>query len=150
MACWNKGADGFTYSSQNAGILKKHAIGPTVNRGPQSQQYIIKANIVSGFSIRGVRYVWADFKGCNFDNETPSSEADWREAWSLGKYTPSSTVIDTANDPFAGSLTDPFAGTQTLLDAANSFTNSDNTTRNLIIAAVAIGILTLVITINVK
>jgi hypothetical protein len=45
---------------------------------------------------------------------------------------------------------DPFEGTQTLIDQANSFSNSDNTTRNLIIAAVAIGILTLVITINVK
>lgn len=47
-------------------------------------------------------------------------------------------------------VTDPFEGTDYLVDQALAFTNSDNTTRNLIIAAVAIGILTLVITINVK
>jgi hypothetical protein len=112
--------------------------------------------------VKYQQYFWGHWSGPIYDRDRNSPT--FGELLSIGEFEKTSTAQESnwngcnynaPRDERTGAspdttVLDPFEGTQTLIDQANSFSNSDNTTRNLIIAAVAIGILTLVITINVK
>lgn len=147
---WKQGNDPFTFDA-GTGIDRKEAIGPIVQQGPNGQRYIIKLNIIE--DVMGIRWVsgqayqWAklNFTTREFTSFAPASEADWNRGWQEGIYRTSRPVI--LPD---GPSVDTEEGTEYLTDLARSFTNSDNEQRNLILAAVAVVIITAIVAINVK
>jgi hypothetical protein len=142
---WQAGSYPNTYSTGH-GIYRQDAYGPTVAQGPRGQRYVVRFNIIE--DVLGIRwagdkvYQWADRDAAanTFGNPSPASEADWNRAWQQGPYQAPAPEPEPVTDPFTGPI-----DTEIPL-----FTTSDNTKRNLILLAVAVVLLTAVVTINLK
>lgn len=149
---WTPGLYDFTWS-KNRGTYRQEVIGPCGNGG----KYLRKKNENPfGFSHR-LEYDWGAFYPPIFDSngnpefpgqftrETGASEADWIACW----QNPPATQPQPQPEQNPGYEIDTDAGTDTLTDWAQTFTSSNNTKRNLIIAAAAIAVLTLIVVVNI-
>ena len=142
---WQAGSYPNTYNTGH-GIYRQDAYGPTVAQGPRGQRYVVRFNIIE--DVLGIKwagdkvYQWADRDAAanTFGNPSPASEADWNRAWQQGPYQAPAPEPEPVTDPFSGPI-----DTEITL-----FTTSDNTQRNLILLAVAVVLLTAVVTINIK
>jgi hypothetical protein len=159
---WIAHQNGHSYYT-GKGISRKEVRTPCAIRD-DGNFGLLKTNKLGNFLgipfVKKKEYFWGEWSGPFYDNNEES--ATFGEMQSIGEFEKTSSATETnwngcwppdtidESKTEETSPTDPFEGTQTIIDQASLFTISDNTTRNLIMAAIAIAVLTIIITLNVK